>query len=217
MSRSVSCWKVSRGGSIEASNNALFSSRRTIRSYEGFAREYNGLVSARPPRAVAAALRRMAKRVPPGGLVLELGSGPGRDADFVESLGLTVRRTDATQAFLDLQAERRQAWRPAEPSHDRLGGPYDAILAMCVLIHIDRAHTDGVLRKVRRALRPGGGFLVSVREGTGETPGNFHMTCWTCTPLVARLDRAGLKVEWDDRRADSDRDTWLTFLARRPR
>lgn len=202
---------------MRPSTKELSGSRRTIRSYEGFAREYNGLVSARPPRSVAAALRRMAKRVPPGGLVLEVGSGPGRDADFVESLGSKVRRTDATQAFLDLQAERGKHGDRLNLLSDRLGGPYDAILAMCVLIHIDRAHTDGVLRKVTRALRPGGGFLVSVREGTGETPGNFHMTYWTRTAFVARLDRAGLKVEWDGRRVDSDRDTWLTFLARRPR
>jgi 2-polyprenyl-3-methyl-5-hydroxy-6-metoxy-1,4-benzoquinol methylase len=197
------------------STKARSSSRRTIHYYEGFAREYNGQVSARPPREVASALRRMVKQVRPGGLVLELGSGPGRDADFVESLGAKVRRTDATQAFLDLQEARGKHGERLNLLTDTLGGPYDAILAMCVLIHVERAHTEGVLRKVRNALRPGGGFLVSVWEGTGETAGDYHMTYWTRAAFAARLTSAGLKVEWDSRTVDSDGDTCLTFLARR--
>lgn len=192
---------------------ASSSSRRTIQYYEGFARKYSKTVSARPPRAASSALRRMVKHVPPGGLILEVGSGPGRDADFVESLGARVRRTDATQAFLDLQAARGKNGERLNLLTDTLGGPYDAILAVCVLIHIERAHTDRVLRKMRRALRPGGVLLVAVWEGAGETGGDYHMTYWSHATFAARLKAAGLTVEWHGRRVDSDGDRCLTFLA----
>ena len=131
------------------STRAWSSNRRTIQSYTESVREYDEQVSPRPPGYIADALRRMMRHVPAGGLEHEVGSGTGRDADFVESLGGKVRRTDATQAFLDLQAERGKKGERLNLLTDRLGGPYDAILAICVLIHVERAATDRVLRKIR--------------------------------------------------------------------
>jgi SAM-dependent methyltransferase len=157
----------------------------------------------------------MMKHVPRGGLVLEVGSGTGRDADFIESLGAKIRRTDATQAFLDLQAKRGKHGERLNLLTDTLGGPYDAILAICVLIHIERGRTDAVLRKIQQALRPGGAFLVAVWGGNGETDGRYHMTYWSRTAFATRLTAAGLTVEWDSRRVDSEKGTLLTFLARR--
>jgi SAM-dependent methyltransferase len=191
------------------------SSQRTIRYYEHSASEYSRTVSPRPPRSVASALRRIVKHVPRGGLVLEIGSGPGRDADFVESLGITVRRTDATRAFRDAQRARGRHVERLNVLTDPLGGPYDAILAICVLIHIERTETDRVLGKIRKALRPGGALLVAVWEGTGEKAGDYHMTYWSRAAFAARLEAAGLSVEWDSRRVDSDGDVCLTFMARR--
>ena len=197
------------------STRAWSSNRRTIQSYTESAREYDGQVSASPPRYIAGALRRMMKHVPAGGLVLEVGSGTGRDADFIESLGGKVRRTDATQAFLDLQAERGKYGERLNLLTDTLGGPYDAILAICVLIHVERAATDRVLRKIRRALRPGGAFLTAVWAGKGQTDGRYHMTYWSRTAFATRLTAAGLTVEWDSCRVARGGKTLLTFLARR--
>jgi SAM-dependent methyltransferase len=204
-------------GSLMRSATARSSNRRTIQSYTASAREYNEQVAARPPRYIAAALRRMMTHVPAGGLVLEVGSGTGRDADYIESLGGRVRRTDATQAFLDLQAERGKHGERLNLLTDRLGGPYDAILAICVLIHIERAQTDRILRKIRRALRPDGVFLVAVWEGAGQTGGRYHMTYWSRAAFARRLAAAGLTVEWDSRRVGRGGDMLLTFLARRLR
>ena len=190
------------------------SSRRTIRYYEHSADEYSRTVSTRPPRSVATALRRIVKHVPRGGLILEVGSGPGRDADFVESFGITVRRTDATRAFRAAQRARGRRVEPLNVLTDALGGPYDAIMAICVLIHIERTEMDRVLGKIKGALRPGGALLVAVWEGTGEKAGDYHMTYWSRAAFAARLATAGLRVEWDSRRVDSD-GVCLTFMARR--
>jgi SAM-dependent methyltransferase len=191
------------------------SSRRTIQSYATSALDYDEQVSARPPSYIAAALRRLMTHVPAGGLVLEVGSGTGRDADFLESLGARVRRTDATQAFLDLQARRGKHGERLNLLTDALGGPYDAVLAICVLIHIERAKTDRVLRKIRRALRPGGVFLAAVWEGSGETDGRYHMTYWRRRAFAERLAAAGLTVEWERRTAGRGGKMLLIVLARR--
>lgn len=88
------------------STEALARMRQTVQSYAGFAREYDKLVDPNRPPHIQEALRRLVQALPSGGTVLEIGSGPGRDADVVESLGMAVRRTDATRAFIDLMAER---------------------------------------------------------------------------------------------------------------
>jgi len=140
--------------------------------------------------------------VPARGVVLEIGSGTGRDADYQESLGATVRRTDPARAFADIQAERGRRVALLDVVADELGGPYEAVLAMCVLMHVARGRIDGVLGKVAAALRPGGAFLVSVRAGEGESPGPAGMAFWSRAEFAGRLSAAGLSVEWDDSHVD---------------
>ena len=186
----------------------------TIRYYERAARDYAKLIDPKPPEFRARALQRLAALVPPGEQVIEIGSGTGRDADYLESLGIPVRRTDAVQAFADIQAERGKDVALLDVVGDDLGGPYGGVLALCVLMHVDRDRIDEVLRKVAGAIQPGAGFLVSVREGTGETHGPAGMAFWRRDEFAERLTAAGLAIEWDDLEVDEDGDAWLTFLTR---
>jgi 2-polyprenyl-3-methyl-5-hydroxy-6-metoxy-1,4-benzoquinol methylase len=195
--------------------HALANTHRTVQSYEEFARQYDTLVDAKRPPHIEDALRRLVQCLPPGGCVLEIGSGTGRDADFVESLGAVVRRTDATQAFLDLMAERGKAADQLNVMTDELGGPYDGVLAMGVLIHVDREQIDPVLHKIHAALKPGGAFLVAMRKGEGETSGNYHTVLCSGERFAAQLAAAGLQVAWDSESVGRDGNDWVTFLARR--
>lgn len=196
---------------------ALERSRRTIQSYDAHAREYNAIVAEHPLQPeIADSMRRMMEYVPAGGSVLEIGSGPGRDADFVESLGAVVRRTDAAQAFLDLQAQRGRKGELLDVVTDALGGPYDAVLAMCVLIHVDRVQVAAVLHKIFGALRPGGVFLVSMRVGEGEKHGDYHTVCWEKERFAAALVAAGLHPCWEMERIGRNDEAWVYVLARRP-
>ena len=200
---------------MNISTKALESNRRTVASYEDYAERYDAIVANAPSPNEEVALRRLMAVVKPDGQILEVGSGAGRDADFIESLGAHVRRTDVTQAFLDLQRQRGKQAHLLDLLTDELGGPYDGIVALCVLIHIARDATDGVLEKVAASLRKGGAFLVSMREGAGETDDDYHMTYWSRNGFVARLEAAGLAVEWESAHAGRDQDKWMTFLARK--
>lgn len=198
---------------INQVDDSLARSRLTVESYEGYADRY---VSIRrgPDEREQAALRQVASIAGLGGQVLEIGSGPGYDADYLETLGVKVRRTDATRRFLELQAARGKAGDRLDVITDPLGGPYDAVVAQYVLFHVPRDHIDGVLAKIANALRPRGAFLVSVREGDGETGGDYHEVYWRRNDFAARLKTAGLTVLWDEPRVGSDA-TWNTFLTRR--
>jgi SAM-dependent methyltransferase len=190
--------------------------QQTIRSYEEYAERYQALVPVIPNPRDQSALRRLAGMAGTGGLVLEVGSGPGRDADFLETLGVRVRRTDATRRFLELQAARGKQGELLNIITDDLGGPYDAVVGLCVLIHVPRDQIDHVLSKIAASLRPGAPFLVSMRDGDGETGGKYHTVYWRRDAFAARLKKAGLTLLWDEFSIDSDDDPWNTFLAAKP-
>jgi 2-polyprenyl-3-methyl-5-hydroxy-6-metoxy-1,4-benzoquinol methylase len=196
--------------------SALDRMQQTVQSYERGARDYDKLVDPHRPPHIMRALQRLAEALPPGAHVLEIGSGPGRDADVLESMGLVVRRTDATQAFIDLMAERGRHAERLNVVTDELGGPYDGVLAMGVLIHVDRQETDAVLRKIHAALKPGGALLAAMRKGDGETAGDGWLTvCWTREGFTQRLGAAGLEVVWDAESVGRDGNEWVMYLARR--
>ena len=205
--------------SIQQRNPATHNAR-TVQMYEGYARNYALLIDPFPDPDWRQWLDRLGTDVGPGARILEVGSGTGRDADYLESLGAEVQRTDATQAFLDIQAERGRKAHLLNVVTDELtafGQPgYDAIVAMCVLIHVDRPVLPGVLAKIRAALRPYGLFLVKMREGAGD---HVSATCFTsqCRPgeFEALVSDAGFVIEGTGRFVDGDGDVWRTLLCRR--
>ena len=204
--------------------DSLTRNRTTVRSYEAIAREYAVSTAGTPSGVGEAGMRRLVAAVPRGATILELGSGPGWDADFVESLGPRVRRTDVTSAFREFQTQRGKQVEPLDAITDAYtdddNPAYDGIMALAVLQHIDRAATDAVLGKVAQALRPGGAFLVTTREGTGDywdvgSSGNrYHVTLWAADAFSARMAAAGLTPVWSARSLNDD-EAWFTVLARR--
>lgn len=105
--RMVESWNLMDALSIMQQLKAS-DSARTIASYESYAPAYAAHVNPTPAAFDAAAMQRLASV---GGTVLEIGSGPGFDADYIETLGVRVDRTDVTRAFLDLQAARGKEGR----------------------------------------------------------------------------------------------------------
>jgi len=211
---------------------ALANNRRTVQAYEGYARRYAAAVSPEPSGIGAEGLQRLAAAIRDGGAasapargtpfgarVLEVGSGPGWDADALEALGVSVRRTDVTQAFREFQAERGRQIEALDLLTDNLGGPYDGVMALCVLLHVERELVEGILARVSGALRPGGSFLVSLRLGEGELwetgeSGAYRVVLWDEAAFLRGLAAAGFEVVWQARALDGDGD-WLTVLARR--
>jgi len=201
---------------MDVLSQALAKSRQTISAYEDYAERYDAIVRHVPNEREQASLKRLVAIAGTSGQVLEVGSGAGYDADFLEGLGVKVRRTDATKRFLELQAARGKHGELLDLLTDDLGGPYDAVLALAVLIHVPRDQIDQVLGKIARALRPGGAFLVSMRNGDGETDSNYHTVLWRRDDFAARLEAAGLVLLRDDFNIGRNSEEWNTFLTVRP-
>src|SRR5665213_629565 len=57
--------------------------------------------------------------------ILEIGSGSGKDADYFESKGYAVKRTDASQGFVDYLLAKGKKAQLLNALTDDLGTGYD--------------------------------------------------------------------------------------------
>jgi 2-polyprenyl-3-methyl-5-hydroxy-6-metoxy-1,4-benzoquinol methylase len=198
----------------ESSPNA-----RTVQSYEQIADNYAQETSG--SRVLSTGLVRLVETLQ-AAHVLEIGSGPGWDADALEEAGLTVRRTDITQAFIDLQRARGKEVERLDAINDDLGGPYDAVVTLHVLQHMEDDDLELVLSKIAGALRPGGRFLVSIPLGEdagwqdGDSGRPYYRVLRTEATFSDSLVRSGLTPEWTDRSNHGEETGWLCVLAQRP-
>ncbi len=193
---------------------------RTILGYEACALNYARSTAPGPNDGDDALLTELVRATGGAGCILEVGSGPGWDADWLEAQGLRVRRTDATQAFVAFQTGRGKAAERLNLLTDPLDGPHDGILAQYVLQHLARAALPAALARIAAALRPGGVFAFSIREGMGETVEygsdgrEYHVAAWAEAELMAVLEPLGFCLSWLQRRED-DEGPWLCLLCRK--
>jgi SAM-dependent methyltransferase len=137
----------------------------TLDTYEAGAADYAAR-SADPGPPVIAFLDMLAELVG-SGCVLELGSGPGRDADYLEGRGLRVIRTDGAASFVEMMRRKGHDAHRLDLRTDAFGGPHDAVLADAVLLHLTPDQLEVVLRRLRAAVRDGGLLAFTVKQGTG--------------------------------------------------
>lgn len=196
--------------------------RRTLAAYERYARQYAAAVPAQPPAGTEDALRRFVSQVdalPAPHRVLEIGSGPGWDADFVEALGCPVHRTDATGAFRAFQQQRGRHVDALDLLTDPIAGRYAGAMLLCVLQHFERDRVDAVLCKLAAALVKGGALLLSHFVGDDEgwehgESGDYRVVRWPPEVLDARLAEAGFAVCWQATGDDGD-GPWRSVIAQR--
>lgn len=186
----------------------------TLASYEQAPDKFRESIPKEPNNLL---IELLAGRIGSGARLLELGSGTGRDAIELERRGFVVRRTDATQAFVEMMQADGYAADRLNAITDDYGGPYDAVFASAVFLHFDRAQLTEVLRKSARATRV---LAFATREGKGEEWSNRHLelprhfVLWQEEPLRELLTATGWTVERLER-SESQIGTWFQILAGR--
>ncbi|ALU71471.1 hypothetical protein H351_20600 [Rhodococcus erythropolis R138] len=189
----------------------------TLASYEAGANLY----AARPyvmGEAMAWYLARIAKLVD-GGTILELGSGPGRDAEYLESFGVSVTRTDGALAFVEMMRAEGFTAEVLDIRTGQFNGTYDAVVANAVLLHLRRDEFEFVARKSRGVVGTEGIFAFTVKKGDGTSWSKAklglprHFTFWQEGQLRQVLGTCG----WETLSIDSvvgPTADWLHVIAR---
>lgn len=100
--------------------------------------------------------------------ILELWSGLGRDADYMEELGYAVIRSDYPDSFLKYQQTQWKNIRKINILDLPIQEKYKLIFANAVLLHFDTTQVKKILYDISEMLLPEGVFAFSVKEGEWE-------------------------------------------------
>jgi SAM-dependent methyltransferase len=116
-----------------------------------------------------ARMTRFLELLSPGAKILELGCGAGGDSAEMLERGFDVRATDGSPELAEIAAKR--LGRPVETllfGDLREVETYDAVWANACLLHVPRDQLANVLMLIWRALKPGGYFYASYKEGDAD-------------------------------------------------
>jgi SAM-dependent methyltransferase len=197
----------------------------TLESYQRGCQQYlAGTPDFMPDSHKSWLLDALALR-PAGSTVLEVGSGPGYDAAFMETMGARVERTDATAGFVAHLRNQGHAARQLNVLTDELGGPYGMVYAFAVFQHFEEYQCNLALQRCADALIPGGVLAVSFREGGTaewqERKGMERRLFWFWRPglLWHTVERTGLTMVTMSQAVSDKEDaarevkTWLLVTA----
>lgn len=126
-------------------------------------------VTADIPEAVANSIEKFLSRIRPGGLILDLGCGPGRDLAWMEALGVQVVGADL--AFGMAQAKQGAGKWLCQMEMRQLGfatGRFAGVWCNAAILHLPKQQVPEAWKEIARVLAPGGLFFLSVQKGHGE-------------------------------------------------
>ena len=147
--------------------------------------------------ADAPKLERFAAMLPPGGAVLDFGCGSGWAADRLNRTGFRAAGFDGSHG-LAAEARRRYGIEVTVGRFEELDADaaWDGVWASFSLLHDRRAAMPGHLRRIHRALRPGGVLYLGLKGGEGESRDRLgrYYTYFGEDEIAGLLDAAGFRL-----------------------
>ena len=165
--------------------------------------------------------RAFLEMIPSGGYVMDLGCGAGSASVYFTQAGCQVLAVDGCRELCE-HTGRRAGCETRQLRFDELDytDTFDGIWACASLLHVRKPELPGVLRLIRRALKPNGAFYASFKYGNEERDKNGRVfSDFTEDSLRAMLDEAGgFRTEklWltNDARPDRVSEHWVNVLCR---
>lgn len=153
----------------------------TIQAYEKVAQgyvdlrkqEFKSLVAQKINDLHQKWLQKTLANVSKEAKLFEIGSGSGRDAMYIQSLGYTIQPTDAAQSFLKIMRDNGLNPIKFDLITDNFNEKYDYILANAVLVHFTKADVELVVRKIHDALNDKGIFALAVKYKADHEGGEW--------------------------------------------
>lgn len=168
--------------------------------------------------------KAFARRLPEKGLILDAGSGSGRDTLAFLDQGFEVEAFDASEELARLSSKLTgRTTRVAR--FETYVGPqtrYDGVWAFASLLHVREADLPGALARLARTLKSGGWLFSNFKLGAGERFDEFGRlyTDMDERRLRALFSSSGLwaEVEITTQQAEAAfgaPTAWINILARR--
>lgn len=155
-------------------------------------------------------------------IVLDIGSGPGRDALLLKERGTEVICVDASEAMLKLtQAKGFESIKGDLLSLPFNNETFTHVWAYTSLLHVSKKRIEKALYEVKRVLTSNGVFALGMIEGEGESykessgvdlPRLFSY--YQKKELEALLNRCGFEIVYFDTYQPRSKK-YLNFIAKK--
>jgi len=142
---------------------------QTLQVYESIAEQYCRSIPLTVEGVNRLWIDKTLGALPNTASVLELGSCSGRDANYIESKGFVVQRTDAVEHFIEKLRQQGHTVRQLNVIRDAIPLKYDLVFANAVLLHLKAGEFKTVCKKIFKSLASGGQFAFSLQEGDGDS------------------------------------------------
>ncbi len=193
----------------------------TLQSYQNKTQEY---IEGTPPvdDALKSWIDECLGLIPKNGKILEIGSGFGRDAEYIKQRGFGIECSDAVPNFVEILKSKGLEARTLNVLRDTIGGRHDMVLADAVLLHFTPEEATQVTRKVHAALNSAGIFALRVKRGDGAAWTNAklgeprYFYYWQPDNLKKMLADCGF--EWMDmaeNHTSHNNADWMGVVARK--
>lgn len=160
--------------------------------------------------------------MPPGGSILDLGCGSGRDSLFFKNQGYEVVALDASRNMCK-QAEMLIGHPVINMKIEEMDfeNQFNGIWACASLLHVEKTKMPEVFQKLIRALLPGGIIYASWKYGFEEKIVDGRYFCDNTEITIAELISKCPEIElircwntYDVRQVENKQD-WVNVLLRK--
>ena len=153
---------------------------------------------------------------------MDLGCGAGSASLYFTRAGYQVLAVDGCRELCE-HTRNRAGCEARQLRFEELDytDAFDGIWACASLLHVRKSELPGVLRLIRRALKPNGTFYASFKYGTFEgMRSGRYFTDFTEESLKTFWDSATIMQIFDlwithDVRPGREEEKWINLLARR--
>ena len=166
--------------------------------------------------------RRFLRRLPENTRILDFGCGSGRDAKAFLEEGYTVEAIDGSAELCRIASDytgievKQMQFRELDAE-----SVYDGIWACASILHLERVELAEVLKRIGRALKPGGVLYTSFKYGSYEGMRNGRYFTDFTEETLAEFWKSASSLEivetWitQDVRPGRESERWINLLARR--
>ncbi len=141
---------------------------KTIQTFDETAEDYQKNTDNLAPTKL---LDKFVNCLPKQAKVLDVGCGPGRDADYLQKQGLEIFGVDASQKMIELARQRNKEVSFEVMDMRELNfAPknFDGVWASASVFFVDKETVKKVFAKIKEIMKKDGILFVSVKEGEGE-------------------------------------------------
>jgi SAM-dependent methyltransferase len=156
-------------------------------------------------------------------MILEIGSGTGRDATYIEEKGYKIMRSDGARSFVKLLQENGNTALDFNVLYDSIPKGYSMVFANAVFPHFTEVECKYIFKKIYDYLPKYGLFVFNAKQGKGyvwteeKLKEKRYIHYWQPGELVDLLKEIGFEVAYfnHDTPGDLTSHTWTHLVLRK--